>query len=212
MTLSHTHTHTQSHTHTVSHTDTVTHIHAHAHTLTHRSCNLLNQCRYLSNLPNPPTDHTHAYIDHTHHFLCRNSLEQVGVIGCGLVEAVVHFVSATTVELETLEDGEEQPHNYQKLQSWWGKKTRKIDCTSKLIMCSFKWLSFSSITAIEHNITWLHWSITWLHWSITWPPLFNQMAPLIIHMTTPTVTSCRKNRFRYFSCSKSLCLVMSCPS
>ena len=52
-------------------------------------------------------DHTHWHIDHAHNFPCGNSLEQVDVIGCGLVEAVVHFVPATTVEFDTLEDGEE---------------------------------------------------------------------------------------------------------
>ncbi len=79
------------------------------------------------------TDHTHSYIDHTHHFPCRNSLEQVGVIGCGLVEAVVHFVPATTAELETLEDGEEQPHNYQKLHSTQYHMTLLINHMTPLI-------------------------------------------------------------------------------
>ncbi len=67
----------------------------------------MNQCHYLS--PNQT-------IDNTHH-LPAQLTGAGGVIGCGLVEAMVHFVPEITVELETLEDGEEQPH---KVGRYWG--------------------------------------------------------------------------------------------
>ncbi len=54
-----------------------------------------------TNGPHPPTYRPRPPLSMS------QPLEQVGVIGCGLVEAVVHIVPETTAELETLEDGEE---------------------------------------------------------------------------------------------------------